>query len=161
MDDLIEIGAFTQPHGLHGALKLRAVGHPEALLDLERIFVQSRGWLGVKNVVMHNVIPVFTLAGVNSREDALALMGLQVSALKSALPLEEGVYYYHDLIGREVVSPDGQSLGEVVRMLDSGAQDILVIRHAEREVLVPLQAPYVKILANTVELTAVPGLFDE
>jgi 16S rRNA processing protein RimM len=161
MDDLILIGAFTQPHGLHGALKLRATGDPEALLALKRVFVASRGWLGVKGSALYNVIPVFTLAGVNSREDALPLAGLEVFAEKAALPLEEGVFYYHDLIGREVVAPDGSSLGKVKSMIDSGAQDILVVQYGEREVLVPLQAPYVRILETSVEIEAVPGLFDE
>jgi 16S rRNA processing protein RimM len=161
MDDLISIGTFTQPHGLQGALKLRASGEPAALAQLKRVFVASRGWLGVREVALHNVAPVFFLAGVNSKEDALALAGLEVFADKSALPLEEGVYFYHDLIGRDVVAPDGSSLGRVVRMVDSGAQDILVVSYQGREVLVPLQAPYVRVLEASIEVDPVPGLFED
>jgi 16S rRNA processing protein RimM len=161
MDDLISIGTFTQPHGLHGALKLRASGNPGAVTALKRVFVAARGWMTVREAALHNVIPVLSLAGVNSREDALALSGLEVFADKSALPLEEGVYYYHDLIGRAVVAPDGSSLGVVVRMVDSGAQDIIVVKHGEREVLVPLQAPYVRVLETTLEIEPVPGLFED
>jgi 16S rRNA processing protein RimM len=161
MDDLVSIGSFTQPHGLNGALKLRSSGEPAALAGLKRVFVATRGWLGVREVALHNVAPVFSLAGVNSREDALALAGFEVFVDKAALRLEEGVYFYHDLIGREVVAPDGSSLGRVVRMVDSGAQDILVVQHAGREVLVPLQAPYVRVLETTIEIEPVPGLFED
>ena len=45
-------------------------------------------------------------------------------------------------------------------MIDTGAQDILVVRYAERDVLVPLQAPYVRVLEDKIEIQAVSGLFD-
>ena len=165
-DDLIQIGTFTAPHGLHGAIKLRAIGEPDALLGLRRVFIPNKGWLGVKQVALHDVIPVLMLAGVNSRPDALALHSLEVYAEKAAVHLEPDTFYYHDLIGRAVVAPDGSSLGVVASMIDTGAQDILVVRHSthergERDVLVPLQAPYVRVLEDQVEIEPITGLFDE
>ena len=160
-DDLIQIGTLTAPHGLHGAVKLRAIGQPDALLELRRIYIPNKGWLGVKQVALHDVIPVLMLAGVNTREDALALHSLDVYAEKAAVRLEPDTFYYHDLIGRPVIAPDGSSLGVVQSMIDTGAQDILVVLHAGREVLVPLQAPYVRILENAVEIEPVTGLFSE
>ena len=160
-DDLIQIGTLTAPHGLHGAIKLRAIGQPDALLELRRVFIHTKGWLGVKQVVLHDVIPVLMLAGVNSRPDALALGGLEVYAEKKAVRLEPDTFYYHDLIGRAVVAPDGSSLGVVASMIDTGAQDILVVRHNERDVLVPLQAPYVRVREDKIEIEPVTGLFDE
>ena len=118
-------------------------------------------WLGVKQVVLHDIIPVLTLAGVNSREDALALHSLEVYAEKAAVHLEPDTFYYHDLIGRAVVAPDGSSLGVVQSMIDTGVQDILVVRHNERDVLVPLQAPYVRVLEDNIEIEPIAGLFDE
>ena len=160
-DDLIQIGTFTAPHGLHGAIKLRAIGRPDALLELRRVFIPNKGWLGVKQVVLHDVIPVLMLAGVNSRADALALHSLEVYAEKTAVLLEPDTFYYHDLIGRSVVAPDGSNLGVVQSMMDTGAQDILVVRHGESDVLVPLQAPYVRIFEDKIEIEPLPGLFDE
>ena len=160
IDDLIQIGTLTAPHGLHGAIKLRAIGQPDALLELRRVFIPNKGWLGVKQVALHDVIPVLMLAGVNSRPDALALGGLEVYAEKTAVRLEPDTFYYHDLIGRSVVAPDGSSLGVVQSMIDTGAQDILVVKHNQREVLVPLQAPYVRVLEETIEIEPVIGLFD-
>ena len=159
-DDLIQIGTFTAPHGLHGAIKLRAIGRPDALLELRRVFIPNKGWLGVKQVALHDIVPVLMLAGVNSRADALTLHSLEVYAEKGAVRLEPDTFYYHDLIGRSVVAPDGSSLGVVSSMIDTGAQDILVVRYAERDVLVPLQAPYVRVLEDKIEIQAVSGLFD-
>ena len=160
-DDLIQIGTLTAPHGLHGAIKLRAIGQPDALLELRRVFIPNKGWLGVKQIVLHDVIPVLMLAGVNSRPDALALGGLEVYAEKNSVRLEPDTFYYHDLIGRSVIAPDGSSLGEVVSMIDTGVQDILVVKYGQREVLVPLQAPYVRVFENTIEIEPVTGLFDD
>ena len=159
-DDLIQIGTLTAPHGLHGAIKLRAIGQPDALLGLRRVFIPNKGWLGIKQIVLHDVIPVLMLAGVNSRPDALALGGLEVYAEKNAVRLEPDTFYYHDLIGRSVVAPDGSSLGVVQSMIDTGVQDILVVKYGQREVLVPLQAPYVRVLETTIEIEPVTGLFD-
>lgn len=155
------IGTFTAPHGLHGALKLRAIGSPEALERVRRVFVQDRGWLGVKRVALHDGVPVLTLAGVTERADALPLGGLEVYADKADLTLEPDTYFYHDLIGRVVVAPDGSSLGVLKSIMDLGAQDVLVVDHHGREVLVPLQAPYVRVLETTIEIEPVPGLFSD
>ncbi len=160
-DDLIQIGAFTAPHGLHGAIKLRAIGQPDALLELRRVYIPNKGWLGVKQVVLHDVVPVLMLAGVNSREDALALHSVDVYAEKMAVHLEPDTFYYHDLIGRSVIAPDGSSLGVIASMIDTGVQDILVVRHNERDVLVPLQAPYVRVLKENIEIEPISGLFDD
>jgi 16S rRNA processing protein RimM len=160
-DDLIQIGTFTAPHGLHGAIKLRAIGQPDALLELRRIYIPNKGWLGVKQIVLHDVIPVLMVAGVNSRADALTLHSLEVYAEKNKVHLEPDTFYYHDLIGRAVVAPDGSSLGVVQSMIDTGVQDILVVRHNGREVLVPLQAPYVRVLEDSLEIEPISGLFDE
>jgi 16S rRNA processing protein RimM len=160
-DDLIQIGTFTAPHGLHGAIKLRAIGQPDALLELRRVFIPNKGWLGVKQVALHDVVPVLMLAGVNSREDALALHSFDVYAEKAAVRLEPDTFYYHDLIGRAVIAPDGSSLGVVQSMIDTGVQDILVVKYGEREVLVPLQAPYVRVLKDSIEIEPVTGLFDD
>ena len=83
---------------MHGAIKLRAIGQPDALLELRRVFIPNKGWLGVKQIVLHDVIPVLMLAGVNSRADALTLHSLEVYAEKEAVRLEPDTFYYHDLI---------------------------------------------------------------
>ena len=61
---------------------------------------------------------------------------------------------------------EGRQVGEVVDILDAGAQDVLIIRgvgerlrdRAER--LVPLQAPYVRVEEGSIHVDPIPGLFD-
>jgi 16S rRNA processing protein RimM len=160
---LVEIGRFGAPFALKGGLKFR--GEP-VLLHLERVYVEGHGWRAVEDLYRVGEDLVVHLAGVGSRELAEALVGLRVYAAVADLPpLEEGRYYYFALMGLPVYV-GGQKVGEVVDILDAGAQDVLVIRgvgerlrhRAER--LVPLQAPYVRVEEEGIHVEPIPGLFD-
>lgn len=80
---------------------------------------------------------VVRLAGCDDRDQATCLLGAQIAVGRSQLPLlEEGEYYWGDLIGLEVVTRDGATLGEVAELLEAGTHDILVVQ-GEREYLIP------------------------
>jgi 16S rRNA processing protein RimM len=53
-------------------------------------------------------------------------------------PLPEGDYYFHELISLDVYEPDGRYLGVLVQILETGANDVYLIRNdAEEEILIP------------------------
>jgi 16S rRNA processing protein RimM len=161
MEDLIKIGVLTQAFGLYGALKFRPSGDPEALKGLKKVFIESRGWLEVKRIDFHEATVAIRFVGITSRPEALEMKGLEVFADRDAVKLAEGSYFYHDLIGLEVVKPSGDLLGVVKDIMDAGSSDILVIRYGKKDVLVPLQAPYVRVLEGKLEIDPIPGLFDD
>ncbi len=159
----MEIGRFGAPFALKGGLKFR--GEP-VLLHLERVYVEGHGFRAVEDLYRVGEELVVHLAGVSSRELAEALVGLRVYASVEDLPpLEEGRYYYFALIGLPVYV-GGKQVGEVVDILDAGAQDVLVIRGVgerlrdQTERLVPLQAPYVRVEGEAIHVEPIPGLFD-
>ncbi|BCX87826.1 16S rRNA processing protein RimM [Methylomarinovum tepidoasis] len=82
---------------------------------------------------------VARLEGVESREQAEALRGAGIFVARSQLPpLPAGEYYWHDLIGLEVRDVEGRVLGRVIRLMETGANDVLVLEGPEgREILVP------------------------
>lgn len=160
---LVEIGRFGAPFALKGGLKFR--GEP-VLLHLERVYVEGHGFRAVEDLYRVGEELVVHLAGVSSRELAEALVGLRVYASVEDLPpLEEGRYYYFALMGLPVYV-GGKQVGEVVDILDAGAQDVLVIRGVgerlrdQTERLVPLQAPYVRVEGEAIHVEPIPGLFD-
>ncbi|MEK9560583.1 MAG: ribosome maturation factor RimM, partial [Flavobacteriaceae bacterium] len=76
--------------------------------------------------------------GVDSELDAIALIGKSIYRPLSELPeLEEGQYYYHELISFEVVDRSFGSIGELVGVNDSSTQAIFIIDHKGKEVLLP------------------------
>jgi len=88
---------------------------------------------------------VALLPGFEDREQAIKLVGQQIFVERDQLPpTDEGEYYWTDLEGLEVHTTNGNVLGRVDRLMETGANDVLVIR-GEREHLVPfVQGQYVK-----------------
>ena len=71
---------------------------------------------------------VARLAGVEDRDEALALVGAEIQIERAELPkCEAGQYYWVDLEGLDVVGPDGRSLGRVDHLIATGANDVLVL----------------------------------
>lgn len=140
------IGHLLGPHGVQGGVKLFVLGDPAQLLDLKRVYLESRGWLRLLKVEPSPPGVIFKLAGITTREAAESLRTLNVYAADPELPpLEEGHYYYHDLRGLKVVDATGETLGAVLDVEDAGHQDLLVVQHDSGTSYVPLQAPYVVV----------------
>ncbi|ADH64142.1 16S rRNA processing protein RimM [Allomeiothermus silvanus DSM 9946] len=160
----IEVGRIGSPYGLKGGFKFRGEPWVE---DLPRIYLQDLGYRTIEEAYWVGEELVLHLSGVKHRTDAEALVGLLVYADEGDLPeLEEGSFYYYQLLGRTVFV-DGEPFGEVAEVQEAAAQDLLVIkrfgtslRALSRTYLVPFQAPYVVVKDDGIHIEAIPGLFD-
>lgn len=86
---------------------------------------------------------VASFSGIQDRDAATALSGLEIGVPASSFPpAGPGEYYWRELIGLEVVNRDGAVLGVVERLIATGAQDVLVVR-GERERLIPFVGRFV------------------
>ena len=75
--------------------------------------------------------------GSHDREAAAALVGVEIAVRRSELPEpDEAEFYWVDLIGLGVTNTDGESLGSVDRLIETGAHDVLVVS-GDRERLIP------------------------
>jgi len=83
---------------------------------------------------------VAQLAGINDRDQAAAMSGLVISVKQSDLPaLPQGEFYWQQLIGLTVSNNEGE-IGEVESILETGANDVLVIKRKQpglSDVLIP------------------------
>lgn len=159
----IEIGRIGKAYGMAGGLKFRGEA---VVFDLERVYLEGLGYRAIEEIEEQGNELVLYLAGVASREEAERLAGLRVYADQDDLPkLEEGEYYYFELMGRPVFV-DGQPFGEVVDVEDGGQERLVIrakgtsLRAQSKTYLVPLQAPYVKIEANGIHIESIPGLLE-
>ncbi|MBB5321523.1 ribosome maturation factor RimM [Marinobacter oulmenensis] len=86
---------------------------------------------------------VIKLKGVDDRDQARAYGGAEIRVATEALPeLPEGEFYWHQLEGLEVVTVEGENLGKVHHLMETGSNDVLVVRAAtgsvdQRERLIP------------------------
>ncbi len=89
------------------------------------------------------------IAGVDTREQAEKLIGLDISINRAMLPeLDADEYYWTDLIGCRVVDTEGRPLGVLVRLFETGANDVMVVQNPDSatpsaELLIPWIAPTV------------------
>ena len=97
---------------------------------------------------VHGSAVVAQMQGSEDRDAAARLRGNEVAVPRSALPAaKDNEFYWADLIGLKVENVAGQDLGEVVRILETGANDVLVVR-GEREHLIP----FVAVVVNDVDI---------
>lgn len=137
----LAVGRILRPWGVRGELKVEILTEDPARFErLETVYV---GPLFVpyrlERARLHSGAVLLKLAGCDDRTAAEVLRGLLVQvAMEDALPLEEGEYWAYQILGLEVWTSDGDLLGVVQEVLDTGANDVYVVRgRSGREVLIP------------------------
>ena len=138
---MVRLGRIGGAYGLHGWVHVRsATDGPERILDYSPWSIDRGGEWREFEVVSgrpHGPGLVAKLAGCDDRDCAQALAGSDIAVPRDRLPaLDTDEYYWVDLIGLTVVTTRGLELGRVSRMLETGANDVLVV-DGERERLIP------------------------
>jgi 16S rRNA processing protein RimM len=88
---------------------------------------------------------VLSLEGVEDRDAADALRGWLVQVPEQeAWKLPKGQYYWHQIVGLDVVTTDGRKLGTVAEILETGANDVYIIKREDGELLLPAIKDVVK-----------------
>lgn len=137
----LAVGRVTKPHGVHGEVRVELLtDRPERFGWLEAIYVGERDprRVGVVSARQHGAFVLLKLDGYSTRTEAELLRNelLQVPE-DEAIPLEEGEYFLHQLLGLAVVTEDGRDLGRLTSVLETGANNVFVIQGLQGEVLVP------------------------
>ena len=127
------IGAVISPHGLRGEMNIYpTTDEPGRFKSLKEVLLLRDGAYvpyKVEQVKFFRERPILKLAGIDRIEDAEPLRRTELYVSREdALPLGEGEYYIGDLIGCEIRGEDGQRLGELRDVLQTGANDVYVIR---------------------------------
>ena len=138
------LGRVSGLFGVKGWVKVFSYTRPrETILDYERWFLRQQGdWrpVGVREGKRHGKSVIACLEGVDDRDTAAGLIDCDIAVSRDDLPAaEEGTYYWADLEGLEVVHKDGTVLGTVAYLLETGANDVLVLE-GEKERLIPFIA---------------------
>lgn len=140
VDDFIELGNISGFFGVKGWVKLYSHTRPRDGIKQYRQFYSDDKKTPIsfteikksgKNVIGH-------IEGVNSREDAESYLGKLLFIKQSDLPKLNNEYYWHELIGLTVINQQGQNLGKIDEMMETGANDVMVIKSEQgEELLIP------------------------
>ena len=127
------VGSIAGPYGTRGWIRIRSSTDPPANILRYVPWHVRRGecWSRIDVVEgrMHGREVIALLEGCRSRDEANDYRGCEIAVERSRLPeTEEGEYYWADLVGTRVVTRNGVELGEVERMMETGANDVMVVR---------------------------------
>lgn len=143
-DELLLIGHVVATFGLRGQIKLRAItDQPEHLKRrVKTVYIGTeRTPYQLVDVFQHKPgLLILTLKGITTRDAAETLRGAEVSILETdAAPLDTDEYYIHQLYGLRVETTEGVELGQVREVLETGANEVLVVARPDQpEVLIPM-----------------------
>jgi 16S rRNA processing protein RimM len=162
------LGTVAKAHGLHGEVKLFLhSGQPENIRGYRELYLVDRkgaiaGPLQLLGQRLHGKAAIVLLATITDRNGAERIEGHGVLLARDQLPaLANDEYYWHRLLGKNVVDGTGHPIGIVARLFHNGAQDILVVVAGQREMLIPMTK---SIVVDETETTIVvdppPGLLD-
>jgi len=145
-DKLLALGYISAVHGIKGWVKVHSWTRPmEAILDYQPwLLGEDKRPVKITDGRKQGKGLAALLPGFEDREQAVTLVGIQIFVRRDQLPAtSKDEYYWSDLEGLDVHTTKGEVLGRVERLMETGANDVLVIR-GEREHLVPfIQGQYV------------------
>ena len=130
----LAIGRLQRAHGLRGELLMEVLtDFPERIVPGKKVYTGEGHTLRTfRSVRSMNQGALVAFEGFDSPESAGELRNQMVYVRTDELPeLPDGEYYHHQLLGLTVVDQDGKSLGQLMEILQTGANDVYIIKSPE------------------------------
>jgi 16S rRNA processing protein RimM len=180
-DAFLIVARVLRAHGVNGELACEIVTEfPERFRSTKRVFVTppaspgsgeplARATPQPMAVTRARLAPhrghaevIFQLADVSDRDEAEKLRGWLVQVPTSeAWKLPRGRYYWHQIVGLRVVTTDGEEIGTVTEILETGANDVYVVKSGGKERLIPAIKQVIQKIApdqGEMVVTLLPGM---
>jgi len=165
----IAVGEIVAAHALRGLVRVRPYQPPAPSLAPGRhILLEQDG--ARRPVTVVSVAPhgrarlLVALRDVNDRDAAETLVGARLLVRAEDLPAPAAdEFYYHEVEGFRVETMDGTPLGTVHETFSTGLNDVLVVRNADREHLIPVIADVIRTIDRTarrIVIEPMPGLLE-
>ncbi len=135
-DNMIVLGHISGLFGIQGWVKVYSHTEPRHnILNYSPWYLYSGGeWLPYRLVQgkQHGKTLIAQLEQCPDRDSAAALVGREIAVTRQQLPaLEEGDYYWRDLLGLRVINLADVELGQVTNLMETGANDVLVVEQTD------------------------------
>ncbi|NLT10250.1 MAG: 16S rRNA processing protein RimM [Ruminococcus sp.] len=162
----LEAGKIVTTHGIRGEVKITPYTDvPELLCEFDRLFIgkEHKEIIIERSRVFKNTV-IAKLEGINTPEEAEKLRNKILYMHRDDLELDEDTYFIQDLIGMEVRDADsGQVYGKLADVMQTGANDVYVIKGDDKEYLVPAIADVIvstDLENDIMTIRPLDGLFD-
>ena len=142
VDDDILVGRIVCVFGVRGWCKVFSHSRPrEQILSYTQWRIgrgKNRQVVKLQEGKVHSEAIIVKLDGIDDRDQASTLMGSHIWIAPSQLAqLKADEYYWHQLIGLEVIDQAGALIGKVDSLIETGANDVLVVKAGKQEHLIP------------------------
>lgn len=132
------VGKLGSTYGIRGWLRLySSTEQSESIFDYQPWFLKIKDqWqqIELESWRYHSNDLLVKLTGVDDREAAQLLANVEIGVDLNCFPeLVDGDYYWHDLIGCQVVNLDGYVMGMVSELMETGSNDVLVVRASSKD----------------------------
>jgi 16S rRNA processing protein RimM len=134
------IGRILGPHGTKGEVQVEILtDFPERFDELETVYLgEELQAVELEGCRRHGSRALLKLVGYESRDEATKLRGQLVQVpIGDAVLLENDEYYLYEIVGLEVLTIEGERLGRVAEVIETGSNDVYVVRDGDQEILIP------------------------
>lgn len=154
MDDLLKVGIIANTHGLKGEVKVfPTTDDARRFLDLKEIILDTgreRKSIEIEKTRFFKNMVILKIKGLDRIEDVESFRQKALYVTRDqAVPLEENEYFIADLIDLSAVSDEGEELGVIADVMQTGANDVYVIR---KQGMSDLLVPAIKDCVKQVDL---------
>lgn len=169
MEDMLRVGVFANTHGIRGEIKVYPTTDDVARFKKLKVLYLDKGTelmkLEVSSVRFFKNMVIMKFKGIDTINDIEKYKGKDLLIeRKQAVPLQENEYFICDIIDSKVVTKEGAEIGTLKEVLQTGANDVYVVKTKEgKEVLFPVIEECV-LDVNTEEkvvtVRLMPGIMD-
>lgn len=158
MEDLLQVGAITTTHGVRGEVKVFPMTDDvNRFKKLKKVLLDTgKGYqeLEIVQVKFFKNLAILKFKGIDNINDIEKYKGRGLFVTREhAVKCEKDEYFIADLIGIEVTTEDGELLGELADVLQTGANDVYVVR-------VDKNSPYFERVADKKKELLLPAIHD-
>jgi 16S rRNA processing protein RimM len=138
-DGFLPVGKIVGTHGVKGNLKVHSYAESVSVFKPDSLILAVHAGkiekhFAIKWAKPHGKSILLSFKGIEDREKAKTLIGAKLFIERAALPeLEEGVYYWVDIIGLSVFTTDNQYIGHVESVMPTGSNDVYIVKNNTKE----------------------------
>ena len=142
-DDCYELGYISKTKGLDGEVYVQLdVDEPEDYENLESVFIEIKKNLVpyfIQYIDFQDKKVVISFEDIETLDQAKELVGSKLFLpLNNLPPLEEGQFYYHEVINFKIIDQNLGELGTIIQIYETGNQDLIAMQFQGKEILIPL-----------------------
>lgn len=133
------VGRIVSAHGISGSVRVDVMSDVPHRFDVgQSLDIRGKSYPITLSTRTPNSQAILKFQGIDSSVAARDLVGESVTVSQVSIPLlREGEYYHYQLVGMRVLTEDGEYLGQVREILETGSNDVYVVSGESGEVLIP------------------------